>query len=52
MKKTNNKKDIEICKMKIRSILKEYNCSLMDFDDGDWVLLVDNDTGETINVNK
>jgi hypothetical protein len=42
--------DIEECKIKIKQVLYEYNCCLMDGDEGSYVLLCDNDTGETISA--
>ena len=41
---------IEECKNKIQAILKEYNCELLDPDEGMWVLLHDRDTDTTISV--
>lgn len=49
MKQESEKKsDIEICKSKVKSILEEYNCSLMSADEYSHVLLLDNDTYETV----
>lgn len=42
--------DFEKCKCKIQSILKEYNCELLDPDEGHWVLLYDIDTNEMDNI--
>ena len=42
------KSDIEICKSKVKSILEEYNCSLMSADEYSNVLLYDNDTHEKV----
>lgn len=53
MKQSNRKQlsDLEECKMKLAEVLREYNCKLTDpVHDGSWVLLVDIDTGETINA--
>lgn len=49
-KKPEEINDIEECAEKIRRLLKEYNCELMDGDEGNWVLLHDLDTDETVNV--
>jgi len=40
--------DLEECKFKINKLLREYNCSLMSADEGSRVLLIDNDTCETL----
>lgn len=49
MKNTKNKQtDIEKCKFKINKLLKEYNCDLMSADEWSRVLLIDNDTQETL----
>lgn len=52
MKNSNRKQlsDLEECKIKLAALLREYNCSLTDNEEGPWVLLTDNDTGETINA--
>ncbi len=51
MKTPNNeKRDIEKCRDEILAILREYNCTLTDPDEGSHVLLYDNDTRETINA--
>lgn len=52
MKKTNEveKRDIEKCRDKIHEVLREYNCALLDVEDGYGVLLLDRDTNETINA--
>lgn len=52
MKNTNKLSDIEECRAKIKAILFEYNCKLMDGDEGSHVLLLDRDTNETINAIK
>lgn len=44
------KRDIEKCREEIQAILREYNCTLMDPDEGSHVLLCDLDTMETINA--
>lgn len=49
-KKSEEISDIEECKDKIQKLLREYNCALVDQDEGSWVLLWDMDTDETINV--
>lgn len=48
MKRENTKRDIEICKDKIKAILEEYNCCLMSADEYSHVLLYDNDSYETV----
>jgi len=51
MKKTDTeKRDIEKCREEILKILSDYNCILMDPDEGSHVLLYDMDTGETVNA--
>lgn len=51
MKKPENvKRDIERCREEILAVLREYNCTLMDCDEGSYVLLYDKDTHETINA--
>ncbi len=47
-KETTKKRDIEICKGKIKVILEEYNCILMSADEYSHVLLYDNDSYETV----
>lgn len=49
-KPENEKRDIEKCREEIQAILREYNCTLMDPDEGTHVLLYDMDTMETINA--
>ncbi len=44
--------DIEECKIDIQSVLDKYNCKLIDGDEGDYVLIYDNDTKETISATK
>lgn len=39
--------DLEECKQKLNSLLREYNCYLMSADEWSNVLLIDNDTDET-----
>lgn len=46
----NQKTDLEICKEKINALLREYNCELLDPDEGHYVLIWDKDTDETDNV--
>ena len=48
MKRENTKRDIEICKDKIKAILGEYNCRLMSADEYSHVLLYDEDSYETV----
>lgn len=40
--------DLEECKYKINRLLKEYNCYLMSADEWSRVLLIDNDTQESV----
>lgn len=43
--------DVEECRVKIQQLLKEYNCDLMDSEeDRSWILIIDNDTDETLNM--
>jgi len=42
--------DLYICKEKIKALLREFNCSLMDGDEGSYIILMDNDTLETTNA--
>ena len=49
-KPENDKRDIEKCRDAILAVLREYNCTLMDTDEGSYVLLYDKDTMETINA--
>lgn len=51
-KKSHEISDLQTCKQKIQVLLKEYNCSLLDFEEGSWVLLYDKDTKEVLNVNE
>lgn len=46
----NEMRDIEKCREGILALLREYNCTLMDPDEGSHVLLYDNDTRETIHA--
>jgi hypothetical protein len=50
MRDSENKTDLEKCRDEVLAILREYNCTLMDGDEGTYVLLCDNDTGKTINA--
>lgn len=49
-KKPEEINDLEECAEKLRRLLREYNCELMDGDGGSYVLLQDMDTDETTNV--
>jgi hypothetical protein len=42
--------DLEECKLKIKLLLNEYNCSLLSADECSHVLLMDEDTYKTINA--
>jgi hypothetical protein len=44
------REDIYECREKIQTVLREYNCELIDFDEGSCVLLVDLDTDKTISA--
>lgn len=44
-----NDKDIEICKIKIKAILEEYNCDI-ETEDYHWCWLRDKDTDETLGL--
>lgn len=50
MKNSEGMSDLAICKEKILLILREYNCQLMDLDEGGRLLLMDNDTRQTIGI--
>ena len=50
MRQTIRLSDIETCKAIIKNVLREYNCELMDGDEGNHVLLRDKDTGATANA--
>ena len=48
----NNKKtDLEECKERINAILREFNCSI-ETDDYHWAWLRDNDTNETVGIER
>jgi predicted transcriptional regulator len=49
MKRKNKKRitDLEECRDKIESLLREYNCELISADEWHQVLIRDNDTDET-----
>ena len=49
-KPSETKSDLEECAEKINELLREYNCELLDLDEGYGVLLWDKDTGVTMNV--
>lgn len=42
------KSDLEECRDKIKELLIEYNCSLMSADEWSNILIIDNDTQETL----
>jgi hypothetical protein len=50
MSKTNKSliTDIEECKVLLNQLLRKYNCSLMSVDEWSRVLLIDNDTNQTL----
>lgn len=50
VKPAENRRDIYVCRSRIKAILEEFNCDLMDGDEGTHVLLVDRDTQETISA--
>lgn len=43
-------RDIDECKEKINALLREYNCELLDPDEGKHVLIWDKDTNEMDSV--
>ena len=49
-KKTDDVSDIDVCKDRIQSILREFNCSIIASDDYCWPLLLDLDTEETTDI--
>lgn len=40
-------RDIDRCKMEINCILEDYNCGMMDGEEGTHIILYDKDTGES-----
>lgn len=42
--------DLEECKAKIQGLLAEYNCELLDPDEGHHVLIWDKDTNKMDNI--
>ncbi len=39
--------DLELCKIEINKLLREYNCSFISADEYSRVLIIDNDTNVT-----
>lgn len=52
LKKRDDRRDVDRCKDEILEILYLYNCELRDFDEGQWILLCDKDTQETVGMGR
>ncbi len=52
MRKDRRLRDIEVCRDKIRAMLKEYNCDLISAEEYHGVLIIDLDTHETLRADR
>ena len=52
MRKDRRISDIEICRDKIKALLREYNCDLISADEYHNVLIMDLDTHETMRADR